>query len=131
MNLKNLIASVALLSAAGSVLADNGLPYAEYSSFESGRDRADVVAEINPGAAGQSTANNEYHRFTTAGSSLTRAEVRAGLEKDFAAGRNTDLRNPEFAEYKKFASTRTRDQVRGEAIRSVNGSTRVNVTSGS
>jgi len=131
MKAKNLIAAIVALTAAGSVLADNGLPYAEYSKYESTRNRGDVVAEINPGAAGQSTANNEYREFTTAGSSVTRAEVLADLKQDFAEGRNANLRNPEFIEPAQFTSTKTRAQVRDEVIRSARSKTFVNKASGS
>jgi hypothetical protein len=131
MKAKQLIAALAVLSAAGSVLADNSLPYIDYSKFESTRNRADVVAEINPGAAGQSTSNNEYFEFTTAASSLTRGAVIGGLEQDFAEGRNAILRNPEFIDPAQFASTRTREQVRDETIQSAKSKNLVNKASGS
>ena len=131
MNAKKLIAAVAVLAAASSVLADNSLPYVEFSKSESTRDRADVVAEIIPGAAGLSTANNDYPRFSTAGSTLTRAEVLAELEKDFIEGRNTALANPEFIDSTKFASTGTHDQARAEAVYSAHRKFMGNQKSGS
>ena len=118
MTAKKLIAAVAVLAAASSVLADNSLPYIDYGKSDSIRNRADVVAEIIPGAAGLSTANNDYPRFSTAGSTLTRAEVRAELKKDFTEGRKTALANPEFIDSTKFASTGTHDQARAEPVHS-------------
>lgn len=118
MKLKKLIAGLAVLSAAGSALADNSLPYTDQTGFDSTRARTAVVAEIVPGAAGHSTANNEYSDFTTAGSTLTRADALAGLENDFAQGRNAVMRNPEFIDSTQFASTGTRDQARAESVHS-------------
>lgn len=131
MNAKKLLAAIAVLSAAGSALADNSLPYTDQLGFDSTRTRAAVVAEIIPGAAGHSTANNEYRSFTTAGSTLTRADVLAGLESDFAQGRNAVVRNPEFIDSTQFASAKTRDQVRDESIRSARSNGLVNKPSGS
>ena len=131
MNARKLIAAVAILSAAGSVLADNALPYVDHIGFDSSRSRADVVAEIVPNSAGQSTANNEYRSFSTAGSSLARADVFAQLERDFARERNVVTSNPEFIDYTQFASVKTRDQVRDETIQSANSKSLVNKASGS
>jgi hypothetical protein len=131
MNTKKLIAAVVTLSAAGFSLAGNGLPYVDYSKVESARNRADVVAALDSGAAGQSTANNEYHQFTTAGSGLTRAEVIALLEKDFAEGRYLNLANSEFIDYTGIALTKTRDQVRNEFTQSAKNRNLVNRGSGS
>lgn len=116
MNAKTLIAAAVTLSAAGFSLAENGLPYTDYSKFKSDRSRADVVSVLQSGAATHTAANNEYHQFTTAGSTLTRADVHAHLEKDFAEGRSIHLANPEFIDYTQFASKKTRSQVRSEAF---------------
>lgn len=119
MNAKNLITAVALLSASASALADNGLPYIDYTGVDSARSRAEVIAEIKPGAAGQSTANNEYREFTTAGSGLARSEVIAELESDIARGRNAATRNPEFIESTQFTTDKAADRASVETIRSV------------
>jgi hypothetical protein len=131
MNMKKLIAAVVTLSAAGFSLADNGLPYVDYSKFESARNRADVVTALDSGGAGQSTANNEYHQFTTVGSGLTRAEVIALLEKDFAEGRYLNLANSEFIDYANLVPTKTRSQVHHEAGQSGKSRNLVNRVSGS
>ena len=131
MNANKLLAAVAILSAAGSALADNSLPYTDFIGLDSTRTRAAVVAEIDPHAAGHSTANNEYRDFTTAGSTLTRGNVSAELESDFAQGRYAVTRNPEFIDTTQFASVRTRDQVRDENIQSAKSKGLVNKPNGS
>lgn len=121
MNAKKLIAAVAVLAAAGTVLADNSLPYIDYGKLDSALSRAEAVAGIDPGVAGHSTANNDVITFSTVGSALTRADVRAEIEKDFAEGLGRTAGAPEFIESTQIASTEGRDRAHDEAVRSAMG----------
>ncbi|GAA4023315.1 DUF4148 domain-containing protein [Actimicrobium antarcticum] len=47
MNVKKLIAAVAVFAAAGSVFAGDLMPFTELDNFKSTKTRADVVAEVN------------------------------------------------------------------------------------
>lgn len=117
MKAKTLIAAVSLLTAAGSVLADNIYPYVDHSNFVSTKTRAEVVAELNQAAAkGQVARNSEFVEHTNVASTKTRAEVRAELESDYADGYYANNRSPEFVEHTNVASSKTREQVRSEAI---------------
>jgi hypothetical protein len=131
MNAKHLIAAVAVLSASASALAENGLPYIDYTGFDSARSRAEVLAEAGPGTAGHSTANNEYREFTTAGSALTRADVLDQLARDTARGGNALTRNPEFIESTHFTSDEKPDRAGDETIRSAKGDRFIGKASGS
>lgn len=117
MNAKTLIAAVTLLTATGAVLADNTYPYVDHSNFVSTKTRADVVAEMNQGAAkSQLARNTEFIEHTNVASTKTRADVRAELEREYADGHYASNSNPEFVEHTRVASTRTRDEVRQEAL---------------
>jgi hypothetical protein len=107
MNAKNLIAAVALLTAAGSVLADQTYPFVEHTNVASTKTRAEVVAETRP-------AGTEFVEHKNAASTKTRAEVRHELAQSVGS-------NPEFVEHTNIASTRTRDEVRNEAIQAARG----------
>ena len=130
LNAKKLIAAVAVLAAAGSVLADNSLPYLDYGKLDSTLTRADVVAGIDPNAAGHSTANNDVISFSTAGSALTRAEVLGEIEKNFAEGRGRTAGTPEFVESTQFASTEDRRRMHEETTRSAMGEPSLNKANG-
>ena len=80
MNVKQLIAAVAVFSAAGSALADGYGAYVDFSNVVSTKTRAEVVAELKQAQAdGTLAANdNEYPVVAPlAGNSRSRAEVRA------------------------------------------------------
>jgi hypothetical protein len=108
MNAKNLIAAVSLLTAAGSVLADQTYPFVEHTNVASTRTRAEVVAETKP------AVNTEFVEHKNVASGKTRAEVRHELAQSVGS-------NPEFVEHVNVASTRTRDEVRNEAIQAAKG----------
>lgn len=118
MNAKNLIAAVSMLTAAGSVLADNTYPYVDHSNFVGTKTRAEVIAEMKAANASAPVARNtEYVEHTTVASTKTRAEVRAELDREYAAtGHVAAVSSPEYVEFTNVASTRTRDEVRNEAI---------------
>ncbi|HYC41818.1 MAG TPA: hypothetical protein VEB70_02395 [Noviherbaspirillum sp.] len=115
MNAKNLIAAVSLLTAAGSVLADQTYPFVEHTNVASTKSRAEVVAETKP------AVNTEFVEHKNVASGKTRAEVRHELAQSVGS-------NPEFVEHVNVASTRTREDVRNEAIQAAKG-TQVNVKS--
>lgn len=104
MNAKNLIAAVSLLTAAGSVLADQTYPYVEHLNVPSTKTRAEVIAEMK-----QPVANTEYVEHKNVASTKTRAEVRQELAYQPVGG-------TEFVEHLNVATTRSRDEVRNEAI---------------
>jgi hypothetical protein len=103
MNAKNLIAAVSLLTAAGSVLADQTYPFVEHTNVASTKSRAEVVAETKP------AVNAEFVEHKNVASTKTRAEVRHELAYQPVGG-------SEFVEHTNVASTRTRDEVRNEAV---------------
>lgn len=108
MNAKNLIAAVSLLTAAGSVLADQTYPFVEHTNVASTKTRAEVVAETKP------AVNTEFVEHTNVASTKTRAEVRHELAYQPVGG-------TEFVEHTNIASTRTREEVRNEAIQAAKG----------
>ncbi|HYD95270.1 MAG TPA: DUF4148 domain-containing protein [Noviherbaspirillum sp.] len=77
-----------------------------------------IFAAIAVTAAGSAAAEAVYpyvdhSKFT---STKTRAEVRAELERDYAAGIRTADRSPEFFDFTYAVSTRSREEVQREAI---------------
>jgi len=108
MNAKNLIAAVSLLTAAGSVLADQTYPFVEHTNVASSRTRAEVVAETKP------AAGSEFVEHKNIASTKTRAEVRHELAYQPVGG-------APFVEHTNVASSRTRDEVRNEAIQAAKG----------
>ncbi|GIZ53028.1 hypothetical protein [Noviherbaspirillum aridicola] len=120
MKIKNLIAVAAVL-AAGSAIADDTYPYVDQSKFVGTKSRAEVRAELNgaPALAQRSPEFVEPTAAATAGK--TRAEVQAELERDYARGVYASNRSPEFVEFTQVASTRSRDEVRQEAVAARNG----------
>lgn len=108
MKAKNLIAAVSLLTAAGSVLADQTYPFVEHTNVPSSRTRAEVVAETKP------AVNTEFVEHKNVASTKTRAEVRHELAQSVGS-------NPEFVEHVNVASTRTRQEVRSEAMAAAKG----------
>jgi len=109
MNAKNLIAAVSLLTAAGSVLADQTYPYVEHTNVPSTKTRAEVIAEMK-----QPVANTEYVEHKNVASTKTRAEVRHELAYQPVGG-------TEFVEHLNVATSRTREEVRNEAIQAAKG----------
>jgi hypothetical protein len=118
MNAKNLIAAVSLLTAAGSVLADQTYPYVEHTNVASTKTRAEVVAEIKP------AASTEFVEHKNVASTKTRAEVRQELAYQPVGG-------SEYVEHVNVASTRTREEVRNEAIQAAKGIAVKGTSSGS
>lgn len=108
MKAKNLIAAVSLLTAAGSVLADQTYPFVEHTGIASSKTRAEVVADVKP------AAGTEFVEHKNVAGGKTRAEVRHELAQSVGS-------NPEFVEHTNVASTRTRDEVRSEAIQAAKG----------
>ncbi|HEY8605895.1 MAG TPA: DUF4148 domain-containing protein [Noviherbaspirillum sp.] len=132
MNVKNLIAVVAVL-AAGSAFADDTYPYVDQSRFVGSKTRAEVQAELS-GAPAIASRQTEYVEFASAGNASagkTRAEVQAELERDYAAGRYAATAAPEYVEFTRVASTRSRDDVRREALQAARGATAKDTSSGS
>ncbi|HJV79418.1 DUF4148 domain-containing protein [Noviherbaspirillum sp.] len=117
MNAKNLIAAVAVLTAAGSALADQTYPYVDFSNHASTKTRAEVIAEMQAATPAELQAKNtEYVEFKTAAvPGKTRAEVRAELEQAYASGQ-VATGNNEYVEFTHVASTRSREEVRNEAM---------------
>lgn len=80
MNVKQLVAAVAVFAAAGSVFAaDNGV-YVDFSDVVSTRTRAEVVTELKQAQAEGTLAASEHEYpvlAPVAGTARTRAEVRA------------------------------------------------------
>jgi hypothetical protein len=118
MNAKKLIVAVAVFAAAGAALADDTTyPYVDHSKYVLTKTRAEVVAELNQAVTNGEVARNiDFVDVSPVASGKTRAEVRADLEKDYAAGNYAYSTNREFVEHTHFASNRTRDEVRQEAI---------------
>lgn len=115
MNAKNLIAAVTMFAAAGAALADDTYPFVDHSRYVGTKTRAEVVAELNRASAAGELARTEYVEHKPVASGKTRAEVRAELEAEYAAGRYASTQ-PEFVEFTNVASTRSREDVRNEAI---------------
>lgn len=118
MNAKQLIAAVAVLTAAGSALADQTYPYVDFSNHASTKTRAEVIAEMkNATPAEKQAKNTEYVEFKAAAlPGKSRTEVRAELEQAYASGQTIANSNQEYVQFTNVASTRTRDEVRKEAI---------------
>lgn len=79
MNVKQLIAAVTVLAAAGSVFAADVTPFAEQENFVSTKTRAEVVAElVQARANGELVAGDTYAGNTSVTTSTrSRDEVRA------------------------------------------------------
>lgn len=129
MNVKNLIAAVAVLGT-GSALADNTYPYVDHSKFTGTMTRAQVQAEMNS-AGTVAFRQQEFVEHTQVASGKTRAEVRAELERFQAEGNDVARGSSEFVEFTHVASTRSRDEVQAEAIPSLPGNASVGTSSGS
>lgn len=132
MNAKKLTAAIALLIAAGAASADSTYPYVDHSDFVATKTRAEVQAELHSAIAQNPVNRNiEYIEFTNSGSGKTRAEAHAELEKAYAEGQYASNSKPEFVEASNIASSRTRDEVRNDAIRAAKNRKPVNgVSSG-
>lgn len=111
MNAKNLIAAVAVMTAAGSAFADSTYPYVDFSGVASTKTRAEVVTQINQQAV-QPVAQTEWVDFSKVASGKTRAEVRAEMAQADAQGQ----RNQEYVDFTHVASTKTRAEVRNEMM---------------
>lgn len=124
MKIKNLVA-VATILAAGSAFADDTYPYVDQSKFVGTKTRAEVKAELS-GAPALAQRTPEFVDAVTAAAPAgkTRAEVRAELERDQAQGVYASNRAPEYVEFTNVASTRSREEVRQEAVAARNGGTR-------
>lgn len=112
MNAKNLIIAAAVLSAAGSAMADQTFPYVEFLNVPSTKARAEVAADVSKPAAVQPV----YAEFNNVPRDKTRAEVRAELQQAYANGELSAARNPVYVEFTNVASTKTREEVRNEVI---------------
>lgn len=121
MKIKNLFAVAAVL-VAGSAMADDTYPYVDHSKFVGNKTRAEVMAELN-GAPALAQRSPEFVDTATAAAPAgkTRAQVQAELERDYAQGVYASNRSPEYVEFTQVASTRSRDEVRQEAIAARNG----------
>lgn len=119
MNAKYLIAAVAVF-AAGSAMAEQTYPYVDFTGVQSTRTRAEVIAEMKQVTPAEKQAqNSEYVDFSTAKAApigKTRAQVRAELEQAYYAGQYAGNRNTESVDFTNVASTRTREEVRQEAL---------------
>ena len=129
MNAKNLMISVTLFAAAGSAMAD-GLTRAEVRAqlereYAAGNYTRPVVAEapeyINAAPSAAVTVRKEAAAPAKVETGKTRAEVRAELEREYLAGNYTRPVVAEAADYSQVASTRTREEVRNEAIQAAKG----------
>jgi Domain of unknown function (DUF4148) len=129
MNVKNLIAAVAVL-AAGSAFADDTYPYVDHSKFVGTKTRAEVTAELN-GAPALAARSPEFIDSTAVAAGKTRAEVQAELARDYAQGVHASNRTSEFVEFTQVASTRTRDEVRQEAVQAARSNAVGNKSAGS
>lgn len=118
MNAKNLIAALAVMTAAGSAFAESTYPYVDFTGFVSTKTRAEVIAEMTPQAA-QPVAQTEWVDFTKVATGKTRAEVRAELAQAKADGQLA--RNQEYVDFTHVASTKSRAQVREEMQSASNG----------
>ena len=132
MNAKNLIIAASLFTAAGAAMAD-GLSRADVRgelerAYAAGNYVRPVVAEAADQGVPVSTAAVAARKeaapaapVAKAEAGKTRAEVRAELEREYLAGNYTRPTVLEAIEYPQTASTRTRDEVRAEAIQAAKG----------
>jgi Domain of unknown function (DUF4148) len=84
MNVKHLIAALAVAVTGGSVMAgDTDYPYVDHSNVVSSKTRAEVIAEIAQARADGTLAvgDTTYPRAPAITKSKTRAEVRAELDQ--------------------------------------------------
>lgn len=89
MNVKNLIAAVAVFAAAGSAMAEQTFPYVDFTGVQSTRTRAEVIAELKDAQAnGSYAASNSEFVAPDANfkSTKTRAQVIAELKEAQADG---------------------------------------------
>ena len=91
MNAKNLIAALSLLTAAGSVLADQSTPFVEHTNVASTKTRAEVRHELVQSVG----SNPEFVEYTNANvaSSRTRDEVR---NEAIQAAKGTQVKGTSF-----------------------------------
>jgi len=142
MNAKNLIIAASLFAAAGTAMAD-GLSRAAVRGelereYAAGNYTRPVVAEAGDQAVSAPAASVAARKEVTPAAPVakaeggkTRAEVRAELEREYLAGNYTRPVVPEAPEATQFASTRTRDEVRDEAVQAAKGKQVNNSSSGS
>jgi hypothetical protein len=116
MNTKQLIAAVAVFAAAGSAFAIDGEMPLEQKNFVSTKTRAEVTAEvIQARQQGFAVGGNAYEKVTNVASTgRTRAEVKAELAQ--AVKQGYVVGGEAYEPVPAIASTRTRDEVRAEAI---------------
>lgn len=94
--------------------------FVDYPAAASTKSRQQVRAEAQPG-----TPSVEQGRT----SGKTRAEVRAELEQAYAQGQLNQ--NAEFVDQPAIASTKSRDEVRDEAVRAAKAARGTSASSGS
>lgn len=73
MNAKQLIAAVAVFSAAASAFAADNTEYVDFNGFQSTKTRAEVRSALEQAPVAQ---NKEYVEFTHVASARSRDEVR-------------------------------------------------------
>ena len=137
MNVKNLMIAASLFAVAGSAMAD-GLTRADVRGelereYAAGNYTRPVVAEAPNDistAPGATVAVRKEAAPAVKAGGKTRAEVRAELEREYLAGNYTRPVVPEAVEYPQTASTRTREEVRNEAIRAARGVQATDMSSG-
>lgn len=116
MNMKQLIAAVAVFTAAGSAFAAGQTEFIDHTDFQSTKTRAQVRAELAQRSAPSAVvATREWvEHAPVVAATTTRAQVRAELDKAYAAGALSA--NKEWVEHTPIASTKTRDEVRNEVL---------------
>jgi len=115
MNVKNLIATVAVFAATGSAFAQGTSEFVEFTNFVSTKTRAEVQAELaQANAQGQIARNTEFVEFTNVASTTPRASV----QKNARATYDDSLlsKRPEFVEHVNIASGKSRADVRNEVL---------------
>jgi hypothetical protein len=118
MNTKKLILTASIFAVAGAALADAPEQYVDTSRYVGTKTRAEVRAELNNAAPEQTLARGDQAVDTSkiASGGKTRAEVRAELEQAYRNGEYAVGNIPQVVDFSKVASTRTREEVRNEAI---------------
>ena len=115
MNVKNLIAAVAVFAATGSAFAQGNTEFVEFTNFVSTKTRAEVQAELaQANAENQIARNAEFVEFTNVASSKPRTEVRAQARATYDDSLLS--KRPEFVEHVNVASDKSRAEVREEVL---------------
>lgn len=120
MNAKKLILAASIFAAAGAALADAPEQYVDHSRYVGTKTRAEVRAELNNAAPEQTLARGDqvvdFSKVAATTGGKTRAEVRAELEQAYKSGEFALTNTPQVVDFSKVASTRTREEVRNEAV---------------